>query len=215
VSRALDRARSTSMRALVVVSVLAKAARADSQCEDGPKTAVVEYTAWIGSSAGLVRAAGSDRWVMGLRAGTGFDFELVQTDNPFGHGELEWRWGPWFDLEQRSDKSRSLHGGLSFDLGQVRHAEFGNYTLRMGGGINDDRHGEATLMFLGGVRYVPGRRGVSFGSCRPRSAFASGGRVFGSVTTDFDGRSIWLVGFELEPSWAVPPYSMRKLAGDF
>ena len=68
-------------------------------------------------------------------------------------------------------------------------------------------------MFLGGVRWVPERSRPQFGRCTPRTAYASGGRIFGQVTTDFDGRTIWTVGIEIEPSWAFPPYSLHKLGG--
>jgi opacity protein-like surface antigen len=218
------------MRALVVVTALAGApAFADvvtpktplswssptPTCSGGAHPATVEYTAWLGVGAAQVRSDDQpNQFVMGLRAGAAFDFDLAQYTNPWHYGgKFDLRWGPWFDVEGRSNKSASLHGGLSLDFGQVRHASFGTYTLRFGGGVDDDRRPEATFVFLGGVRYVPERSRYGGPRCGPRTAFASGVRMFGQVTTDFDGRTIWTVGVELEPSWAFPPYSLHKLGG--
>jgi hypothetical protein len=148
--------------------------------------------------------------VFGFRVGFAIDFELTQMHNPFrfGGGKLELRWGPWIMGESRSD-THYVQAGLALDLGQTRHAQFGTYTLRAGGGIDIDGKRIASVMFLGGIRYVPDRGDDN----QPKVAFASGGRGFGMLTSDFDGRKSLIVGIEFEPTWVLPPYSLHKLAG--
>jgi hypothetical protein len=170
--------------------------------------AVAEWTYWLGQGAGFGRTPDGNEHVVGLRLGAGIDVELARIHNPLHHGgEFELRAGPWLVAELRTD-THSVQGGVELHFGQTRHAQFGTYTLRGGGGINSDGHALASLTFLGGVRYVPDRR-----LSNPKIARASGARIFGMITSDFDGSHSLLFGIEFEPTWVLPPYSLDKLAG--
>jgi hypothetical protein len=171
--------------------------------------AAVEWTYWLGFGAGVARTPDDHDRVYGYKIGGAVDVELARFDNPLHYGgQLELRCGPWLIAEIRSDR-QYVHGGLELHFGQTRHAQFGTYTLRGGGGIDLDGQPFATAMFLGGVRWVPARRD----GARRKVAFASGGRVFGMITTDGGGSRSVMFGIEIEPTWAMPPYSLSKLGG--
>jgi hypothetical protein len=171
--------------------------------------APVEWTFWLGPGAGIAsQPQDGNESVYGFRIGAGVDFELAQFANPLRYGgKFEIRWGPWLIAETRSD-THYVHGGLAIDFGQTRHAQFGTFTLRAGGGIDIDGDPLASLTFLGGVRYVPDRR-----HSNRKVARASGGRVFGMITSDGNGGRSLLFGIEFEPTWVLPPYSIYKLGG--
>ena len=189
------------MRLAIALVLVAGQAHADP--------ADVEWTWWLGSGGGFARAPDEDdKFVVAFRLGAAVDFQLTTFDNPFHvGGDFELRWGPWLLAESRSDM-RYVQAGLSIDLTQTRHADFGSYMLRSGAGINTDGEPMMSVMFLGGIRYAPGRRHE-----KPKVLFSSGGRIYGMLASDFEGRASLIVGFELEPTWALPPYSLRKLAG--
>lgn len=180
----------------------------------GPAT--FEWTAWIGAGVGVAKQLEEDRsTVFGFRVGAAFDLDVVQIYNPWHYGgKFDIRCGPWIVGEARPD-AQYIAGGLALDLGQTRHASFGTYTLRFGGGYDFTGHNNiAQFSFLGGVRYVPRRFSSSDDDHgHPSVAFASGIRMFGTLTSDFGGSSSLVIGIELEPTWAIPPYSLHKLGG--
>ena len=187
-------------RSLIAILILA-----DPVAHAGPAT--VEWTEWFGMGAGIARSDQND-FVSSFRLGIAVDFELTEITNPWHYGgKFDVRCGPWLVAETRLD-NHYVQAGLSFDFGQVHHASFGTYTLRGGGGIDIDGHAIASFTFLGGVRYVPARS-----ESHPKVAHTSGGRIFGMVTTNFDGGSSLLIGIEVEPTWMLPPYSLHKLGG--
>lgn len=193
--------------AAIALALIASPARAEEACESRGRVvpAAVEWTGFVGAGTGTPFAA--------IRAGFGVDFELVQIRNPWHYGgPFELRLGPWVVGETQLDR-HLLEGGLALDVGQTKHASFGTYTLRIGGGIDDDRRPFGSLTVLGGVRYVLARYQDEYACPKRKVAFSSGARVFGTVRLDTDERAQWIIGIELEPTWALPPYSRGKLMG--
>jgi hypothetical protein len=193
---------SSRYRIAIVVVLL----EADGVAHADP--AAVEWTTWVGVGGGRAFVEGPNKTVFGFRLGAAVDFGLARFDNPLHYGgKFELRWGTWLLAEARSDEKVYALGGIALDFGQTRHAQFGTYTLRGGGGVDADGHPLVSVMFLGGVRYVPDRRSGR------KVARASGGRVFGMLTSDLEGGRSLLFGIEFEPTWVVPPYSLHKLGG--
>ncbi len=185
------------MRAIAFVLATAGVARA--------QPVAVEWTAWLGVES-TIRTGDRE---LGVRAGAAVDFELVQVPNPWKTGgNFELRAGPWLGADTTFD-SHVVEGGVALDVGQTTLATNGTYTVRLGLGLDDDHRRLGSLTVLGGVRYVPARDFYP----KPKTAHASGARVFATVRKGFDGGTQWLIGIELDPSWVLPPYSLDKLAG--
>lgn len=136
-------------------------------------------------------------------------------------GPVELRWGPWVSVLTDLHGARS-EGGLLLSAGQVRHARWGTYALRLGGGLGEDGlglspHLVATL--TGGVRYVKARYSER-GACEPpkppqADAFASGVRLFASARAALAPEHPWQLtfGIEIEPTFLLPPYSLTRWGG--
>lgn len=184
--------------------------------------AVAEPSFWI-SGGGGVRFRDGARdglGILGAGAEVTAGLATLGSEHRYG-GPFELRWGPWTNVVTDLSGARA-EGGLLLSVGQVKHAQWGTYALRVGGGIGDDGlglspHVVATL--TGGVRYVEGRysfRGACDPTARPEpSAFASGVRVFGSARAALTGEGGFQLtfGLELEPTFFFPPYSLRKWIG--
>ncbi len=196
------------MRGIVVALALVgqRGAHADDYCDGPARPAVLEWTYWLGLGGGTGG--------FGLRAGAGADLEVLQLPNPWHYGgKFEVRLGPWISADTTFDR-HFFEGGVALDIGQTKHAQFGTYTVRLGGGTDADGRPIGSLTVLGGVRYVPKRYCTDANNDhRPSIAFASGARVFATMRTDFEQESLWLIGIEFEPTWLLPPYSLGKLAG--
>ncbi len=232
---------------LVVVTAVALPASARAQFVDDEvcagvalrlaKPAAAEWSEWIGVAGGWgsLGSPGEHADLL-VRVGGGVDFELAQAGNPQQYGgPVELRMGPWIQAdgtfgESPRDPSVALEGGLSFDLGQTSHAQWGDYALRVGAGAIASASGwrpSGSLTIAWGVRSVLDRY-VEGGACvgadggfdsvfegRPRSdhALASGIRVFATARVDGDAVYSLVIGFELEPTFLFPPYSLPRWIG--
>ncbi len=206
----------------------------DSVCADVglsfARPAVAEWTDWIGVGGGVTHVGeGDHRAAVALRAGGGVDFSIARfgSEQHYG-GQFEMRSGPWLGAETTFHVT-TLEGGLTLDLGQTYHAQWGTFALRVGGGarLEDDRWAPAGSVTLSwGVRSVLARysegggcvRGdrtdvVDHGTPARTHALASGFRLFGTARLDLDGHAALIFGLELEPTFLAPPYSGGRLLG--
>ena len=136
-------------------------------------------------------------------------------------GPFEFRGGPWWSLVSDFRGARA-EGGYVISFGQVSHAQWGTYTLRMGGGLGEDglglsQHFVATL--TGGVRYA-GQRYSERGACdpkpRPKSiAMVDQFRLFATARSTLKDGAPWqfTFGVEFSPTFFLPPYSLGKWIG--
>lgn len=202
------------------------------------KPAVAEWTYWIGVGGGwgALGEAGEHADLV-LRAGGGVDFELgrIGDERRYG-GPVEIRSGPWVGLDATFgegvlEPGVALEGGLSLDIGQTSHAQWGDYSLRVGAGAVWYAAGwrpAGSLTLMWGVRSVldryieggacvsgDGRGYVSVDEGRPRSdhALASGIRIFGTLRVDGEASYTLIFGVELEPTFFLPPYSGARWIG--
>lgn len=186
--------------------------------------AVAEPSFWIAGGGGVHFRDGDGArdglGILGVGGEVTAGLATLGSDGKRGN-PVELRWGPWTSLVTDFTGARA-EGGLLLSVGQVRHARWGTYALRVGGGLGDDGlglapHVVATLTY--GVRYVEGRysdRGACDPPANPQpSAFASGVRVFGSARAALAGEGGFQLtfGLELEPTFFFPPYSLGKWIG--
>jgi hypothetical protein len=182
-----------------------------------------EWSWWLSGGGGALWRLGKDSLRLGVAgAGAEVSFALAQLGKQHRYGgPVELRWGQW------AMGSSDFHGGrgevgLLMSVGQVAHAQWGTYALRLGGGYGDDtlgRRPHVVATFTGGVRYVADRyhdRGACDPPARAKdSAFASGARLFATARSTLDTDRAWQLtfGVEIEPSWFFPPYSLHKWIG--
>lgn len=183
----------------------------------------VEGSWWLAGGGGFVDLPGERRGLGLIGAGTEWTFGLAQIGSlrQYG-GPFELRWGPWAMGYTDFSGGRG-EGGLLLSVGQVRHAQWGTYALRIGGGYGDDTlgaHPHLVATLTGGMRYVPARdRGVTSLCSRPTPpetfAFASGMRLFATMRSTLRDDHVvqFTFGLELEPTFLFPPYSLGKLFG--
>ncbi|WP_433927264.1 hypothetical protein AB3662_29630 [Sorangium cellulosum] len=184
--------------------------------------AVAEWSWWLsgGGGATLGGASAGGLGVLGVGSEMTTGLASFGSEGMYG-GPMELRWGPWFGVLTDLDGARG-EGGLLLSVGQVRHARWGTYALRLGGGLGDDRLGRAphlALTLTGGVRHVEGRISER-GACDPPaapapSALASGLRLFATARAGLGDERAWQLtfGVELEPSFLLPPHSLSKWIG--
>ncbi len=184
--------------------------------------ALAEWTWWIGVGGGA-REVGivGERGLVALELGGAVTFPFATVGHPGYGGPVHLRVGPWIQGETAFDGVLG-EGGLELLIGQVRHARWGTFGLRFGGGYGIDEvgtsaHLAATLYW--GVHSVPDRYWPR-GACddpHPRAthAFATGFRIFATGRwLAEDGRGFALIaGIEIEPTYLFPPYSLAKLIG--
>lgn len=194
------------------------------------KPADAEWTVWIGAGGGSGDLGGSDHAVFAVRAGAAVDFELARfgPEHQYG-GPVLVRAGPWIGGETLLD-THFAEAGLTIDLGQTYHAQWGTVGLRLGGGgamrdLDWSLAGSVTLTW--GVRSVPERYrdggacvgrdgelwGVDTGPPASAVAFASGMRLFGTLRATTEGYAAVIVGVEFEPTFVLPPYSLSRWGG--
>lgn len=138
-----------------------------------------------------------------------------------GGDAFEVRAGPWLGFETPLDVVRG-EGGLAMTFGQIQHARWGTFGLRLGAGRGSDAENHVVGTLTWGVRYVPGRIHPEYGACsapsEPRAfALVSGARLFAtlreSLAPSFGDRYEIVAGIEFEPSFFLPPYSGAKWIG--
>ncbi|UQA57234.1 hypothetical protein [Polyangium aurulentum] len=183
----------------------------------------LEWTWWLAGGGGVQGGGGAPSVsIPSLGIGTEATAGLAQIGSPSRYGgPFELRWGPWWGLTTDLEGMRG-EGGLTMSFGQVEHAQWGTYALRIGGGFGDDGLGPAPHLvatLTGGVRYAPARHSER-GACDPDPqpkgiAFVTGVRLFASARTALAPQNPWQItfGLEFEPTFFLPPYSLRKLAG--
>ncbi|WP_394834384.1 hypothetical protein LVJ94_48580 [Pendulispora rubella] len=178
--------------------------------------ATLELAPWIFVAGGARMVDGPNRAIPSLGGGGDVTFGFATFGRPEAYGgRFEIRLGPWGAMETTLDRVRG-EGGLAFSLGQVRHARWGTFAVRAGGGHGSDGSSHLVGVFTWGVRYVPGRDDPEHDALNPRTfALASGARLFAAVrTTDEPAHASELVfGLEFEPTWFLPPYSLFKWGG--
>ncbi|MGK3987268.1 hypothetical protein WME99_29775 [Sorangium sp. So ce136] len=184
--------------------------------------AVAEWSWWLAGGGGATFGGASEGGlgVLGVGSEMTTGFATFGSGAMYG-GPVELRWGPWFGAFTDLEGARG-EGGLLLSVGQVRHARWGTYALRLGGGLGDDRLGLAShlaMTLTGGVRSVAGRTSER-GACDPPSApgpsaFATGLRFFGTARAGLGDEPAWQLtfGIELEPTFLLPPHSFSKWIG--
>ncbi|MFO0686105.1 MAG: hypothetical protein U0234_28850 [Sandaracinus sp.] len=204
------------------------------------KPATAEWTEWLGIGGGWgTLGTPGEHADLVVRAGGAVDFELGQIGSAQQYGgPVELRMGPWVGADGTFGESAreplvALEGGLSLDVGQTSHAQWGDFALRVGAGValgslyaasTTVPSGSITLTW--GVRSVPDRyrwgggcvteRGIEAidtGAPASEHALASGARLFGTVRVDGDAVYTLLLGIELEPSFFFPPYTDGRWIG--
>lgn len=184
--------------------------------------AVAETSWWLTGGGGvlLTEGASDSLGIFGAGAEVTAGLTTFGSKGRYG-GPVELRWGPWASVLTDLDGVRA-EGGILMSVGQVRHAQWGTYALRLGGGLGEDGLGPAShavVTLTGGVRHVAARYSPR-GACDPHTvqkptAFASGARLFGSARAAIEGEGLWQLtfGIELEPTFLFPPYSLGKWIG--
>ncbi len=199
------------------------------------RTSVAEWSTWLGLGGGK-RFTGDERGRFGLRIGGTVDFPLARLGRRGRYGgSFEFRTGPYVQAETTID-AQLFEGGVTLDFSQYKHAQWGTFAIRGGGGValrqseargTPDRlvpFGSITLTY--GVRSTWGRT-VSFLMCerdidnefreatgpRAGNGYASGARLYGTVRVDRDGVVSVMFGVEIEPSFFFPPYSLIRMIG--
>ncbi len=181
----------------------------------------LEWSYWLTGGGGLNVGAPSNRFgVIGGGVEATTQLTEIGTGRRYG-GAFELRGGPWWGITSDLQGARA-EGGYVFSVGQVAHAQWGTYAVRIGGGLGDDSlglspHFVATI--TGGIRSVPGRyteRGACDVPPKPKeSALAENVRLFATARTTFADAAPWQLtfGIELSPTFFLPPYSLRKWIG--
>ncbi len=211
---------------VMTILTLSRAAAADqTNFEVGP---------WLGWAAGSARKT--------LRVPTPFGVFEKQTETAatsvnagldvttavtfFGGGyggPWEIRLGPWGAFEIPGDRGAFGEGGLTLVLTEQRHASFGTYGIRIGGGYGGDREPSFSVTLFGGVRYVPARSGREGSGPAGVIENATGLRLVLTARRFFERQvrvpfgeqetGVILFGVEFEPSFLLPPYAPEKWGG--
>jgi hypothetical protein len=183
--------------------------------------ASLEWSYWIAGGGGLDSTGSGDRFGVlgaGIEATTG----IAQLGRKYQYGgPFEFRGGPWWNITSDFSGVRA-EGGYVLSFGQVYHAQWGTYALRIGGGIGDDSlglspHFVATL--TGGVRLASERYSAR-GACDPKPTpkalgMADNVRLFATARSTLADGAPWqfTFGVELSPTFFLPPYSLGKWIG--
>lgn len=205
------------------------------------KPATAEWTEWLGVGGGWgALGTSGEHAALDVRAGGAVDFEAFHAGDPMQYGgPVTLRIGPWIGAdgtfgESPREPAVAIEGGLSLDLGQTSHAQWGDFALRIGAGVSlAQLRGPSTTLPSGsvtltwGVRSVPDRyrfggacvgedgtlTAIDDGGPANDHALASGVRLFGTARIDGDGIVSLVFGLELEPSFVFPPYSLWRAIG--
>ena len=179
-----------------------------------------ELSPLLQAGGGFRSTPQDERALLSLAGGLEGTFGLagVGSARQYG-GPVEFRIGPWLGVETPLDGVRG-EGGLALSLGQVQHARWGTFGLRLGGGHDFAERTHLVGVFTYGVRYVPHRVGPTRGVCDPPTpvpafAFGSGARLFTALRKPVEVASGYelVFGIEFEPTFFLPPYSGSKWIG--
>jgi len=181
----------------------------------------LEWSYWITAGGGL-DTMGSGRQFGAFGAGTEVTTQLAATGKKYQYGgAYEFRGGPWWNIVSDFRGTRA-EGGYVVSFGQIQHAQWGTYSVRVGGGIGDDRLGLSphfVVTVTGGVRYA-GERYSERGACDPKPepkavAMVDQFRLFATARSTLVQGAPWqfTFGVEFSPTFFLPPYSLGKWIG--
>lgn len=227
-------ARGSAMTLCSIFAFLAPASAAAQEIAvDGPIHACIalllrdstpadlEWSYWIAGGGGY-RFGDDGKTSLGvLGVGTEATAQVATfSPNRYG-GAFEFRTGPWWGVVSDFSGMRA-EGGMLLSFGQVSHAQWGTYALRLGGGMGDDGLGlspHVVATVTGGIRYA-GARYTERGACDPKPtpkevSFVSNVRLFATARATIEADRPWQLtfGLELDPTFFLPPYSLGKWIG--
>lgn len=181
----------------------------------------IEWTYWVTGGGGLDSTGSKSRfgvWGGGIEGTVGIAYGGAK--HQYG-GPYEFRGGPWLNIFSDFGGFRA-EGGYVLSFGQVRHAQWGTYSVRVGGGNGDDRIGLSphfVVTLTGGIQAAVGRyseRGACDPAPRPKIiGRADTFRLFASARSTLAEGAPWqfTFGVELSPTFFLPPYSLGKWIG--
>lgn len=181
----------------------------------------LEWSYWITGGGGLDTTGSGKRFgVIGAGVEGTTQLSTATTQSQYG-GPYEFRGGPWWNIVSDFRGARA-EGGYVLSFGQVQHAQWGTYTVRVGGGMGEDRLGLSphfVVTLTGGIRYA-GQRYSERGGCDaqpgPKSlGMADNFRLFATARSTLADGAPWqfTFGVEFSPTFFLPPYSLGKWIG--
>jgi hypothetical protein len=180
-----------------------------------------EWSYWVTGGGGLDTTGSGKRFGV-IGAGVEGTTQLATTTTQYQYGgPYEFRGGPWWNVVSDFRGARA-EGGYVLSFGQVHHAQWGTYTVRVGGGMGEDRLGLSphfVVTVTGGIRYA-GERYSERGACdlkpEPKTiAMADHFRLFATARSILAEGAPWqfTFGVEFSPTFFLPPYSLGKWIG--
>jgi hypothetical protein len=181
----------------------------------------LEWSYWMTGGGGLDTASkGARLGVIGAGVEATTQLATATRQTQYG-GPFEFRGGPWWNIVSDFSGVRA-EGGYVLSFGQVQHAQWGTYAVRVGGGLGDDRLGLSphfVVTLTGGIRYA-GERYSERGACDPKPgpksvAMADHFRLFATARSTLADGAPWQLtfGVEFSPTFFLPPYSLGKWIG--
>lgn len=181
----------------------------------------LEWTYWVTAGGGLDSTGSKERFgVLGAGIEVTSNVAVVGTRPQYG-GAYEFRGGPWWNIVSDFHGMRA-EGGYVLSFGQISHAQWGTYAVRIGGGLGDDRLGLSphfVVTLTGGIR-AASERFHERGACDPKASPAALGRadtfrLFATARSTLAESAPWqfTFGVEFSPSFFLPPYSLGKWIG--
>jgi hypothetical protein len=186
-------------------------------CHEQPP-APIQLSPWLGVGGGWREGHGG---LLSLSVGLDGTFAVTSFPQPPGGdngGRVSLRLGPFLAFESPLDRW-SGEGGLSLALRQERFEAWGSLNLRVGGGVDDLRHGYAVGVVAWGI--YGERRVEHCGGCghptppyrEPTFAITEGLRLYAALRRGPSVPAEWTFGIELQPTWLLPPYDREKWLG--
>lgn len=181
----------------------------------------LEWTYWVTGGGGLDSTGSKDRFGV-LGAGMESTTGLFQVGGSHRYGgAFEFRGGPWWNFVSDFQGMRG-EGGYVLSFGQTSHAQWGTYSVRVGGGLGDDRLGLSphfVVTLTGGIRAAMERYSER-GACDPKPSpkplsRADTFRLFATARSTLAEGAPWqfTFGVEFSPTFFLPPYSLGKWIG--
>lgn len=181
----------------------------------------LEWTYWVTGGGGFGATGSKERFgVLGVGLETTTGLGTVGKERQYG-GAYEFRSGPWWNIVSDLRGMRA-EGGFLLSFGQLLHAQWGTYAVRVGGGLGDDRLGLSphfVVTLTGGIRSAL-ERYHERGACDPKAApkalsMADTFRLFATARSTLAEGAPWqfTFGVEFSPTFFLPPYSLGKWIG--
>lgn len=181
----------------------------------------LEWTYWVTGGGGLDSTGSKERFgVLGAGIEATVGMGTAGAKYQYG-GPFEFRGGPWWNINSDFSGMR-VEGGYVLSFGQISHAQWGTYTVRVGGGTGDDRIGLSphfVVTLTGGIRSALGRYSER-GACDPLpqskvAVLADTFRLFATARSTLADGAPWqfTFGVEFSPTFFLPPYSLGKWIG--